>query len=109
MSDSDSDSTTEPPQKKPRGPIRRLWVVIDLETTGFSKSQHEIIEIAGVILDDSGETIDDSAFSSFVKPNLPIPYAITQLTGIQNKDVANEPPFSMVGYNFFVFIFETNA
>ncbi len=55
------------------------FVVFDLETTGLNAESNEIIEIGAVKV--SGGKITER-FSEFVKPSVPIPPKITELTGI---------------------------
>ena len=50
-----------------------LCVVFDLETTGRSRRNSEIIEIAAVVLDKNGIPIKDGNFVSYVRPKKPIP------------------------------------
>ena len=60
------------------------FVVFDIETTGFSPVKNKIIEI-GAVKVVKGEVTDH--FSVFVNPKVPIPYEITQLTGINDEMV----------------------
>lgn len=69
-----------PPQAEP-------VVVLDLETTGLSSEQNEIIELALVRVE-GGER---KVFSSLVNPGVPIPPFISRLTGIRNQDVSSAP------------------
>jgi len=62
-------------------------VVLDLETTGLSPRDNEIIEIA-LLRIDGGEL---TRFSTMVNPGGPIPPFITRLTGINDADVAAAP------------------
>ncbi|CAM3972729.1 ATP-dependent DNA helicase DinG [Paenibacillus alkaliterrae] len=69
------------------------FAVLDLETTGHS-SEDDILQIGLVIVSDELEIID--TFCSFVRPNIPIPAFITQLTGIGESDVADAPGLNEV-------------
>ncbi|WP_457631905.1 3'-5' exonuclease [Oceanithermus desulfurans] len=62
-------------------------VVLDLETTGLSPSENEIIEIALMRV----ETGRVERFVRLVNPGSPIPPFITRLTGISSADVADAP------------------
>ncbi len=64
------------------------FVVFDIETTGFSPEECNIIEIGAVKIE-KGKIID--RFSTFVNPAQPIPYRIEKLTGINDETVADAP------------------
>ena len=64
------------------------FVVFDIETTGFSPTVNNIIEIGAVKISE-GKIID--RFSTFVNPKEPIPYRIEKLTGINDSMVADAP------------------
>jgi DNA polymerase III alpha subunit (gram-positive type) len=83
-----------------------IYVVFDLETTGFSKERNYIIEIAAQILDHHGQTMEDATFSSLVKPPVRIPSFITTITGIDDYDVQSFPSFKEVGTDFVKYIIE---
>lgn len=70
-------------------PFRDL-VVFDLETTGLSSTNDEIIQIAAVRMVE-GRIVEDDTFFSYVKPEKPIPSFITSYTGVTEKDVAKAP------------------
>ncbi|MBR6700977.1 MAG: PolC-type DNA polymerase III [Firmicutes bacterium] len=76
------------------------FVVFDLETTGFSPTANEIIEIGAVRV--KGRKILDE-FHSFVKPSEEIPENITELTDITNEMVADADPVSAVLPRFIEF------
>jgi ATP-dependent DNA helicase DinG len=64
------------------------YAVLDLETTGHS-AEDDIIQVGIVIVSEEMAIVD--TFSSFVKPSVPIPPFITQLTGIEEETVADAP------------------
>ncbi|MCC8140965.1 MAG: PolC-type DNA polymerase III [Lachnospiraceae bacterium] len=64
------------------------FVVFDLETTGLSPDKNKVIEIGAVRIE-NGEIID--RFSSFVNPKEPIPFEISELTGIHDEMILNAP------------------
>lgn len=77
------------------------YVVYDLETTGLSSNFNEIIEIAAVKIRNF-QIIDE--YATFVKPKVPIPGYITEITNISNDDVRNAPAISEVINGFYDFI-----
>ena len=79
------------------------YVVFDLETTGFSAIKDKIIEIGAVKVE--GGKITDR-FSTFVNPGVPIPFRITQLTGITDQMVMEAPGIETVLPQFLEFIGE---
>lgn len=64
------------------------YVVFDLETTGFSPDVNQIIEI-GAVKVQNGKITD--RFSTFVNPQVPIPFRIEQLTSINDDMVLDAP------------------
>jgi DNA polymerase III epsilon subunit-like protein len=80
-----------------------LYVVFDLETTGRSRQQHEIIELAAQILDPNGIPLEEAIFSELVNPSWPIPPFITELPTITNDIVSTAQSFPEVAGNFFEF------
>jgi len=67
-------------------------LVLDLETTGLSPGDNEIIEIA-LLRADGGRL---TRLSRFVDPGQPIPPFITRLTGITDADVRGAPDVESV-------------
>ena len=76
------------------------FVVFDLETTGFSQKSDRIIEIGAVKLI-SGKITDK--YSTFINPEVPIPYEIEQLTGINDDMVLRAPKIEEVLPEFLAF------
>lgn len=60
-------------------------IFYDLETTGLSSTTESILEIAAVVVDEQFNAID--TFQSFINPGKPIPWKITQITGITDSMV----------------------
>lgn len=60
------------------------FVVFDIETTGFSPVNNRIIEI-GAVKVSGGEIVE--RYSTFVNPQVPIPFEIEKLTGINDQTV----------------------
>ena len=75
-------------RRAPRINFPEDYVVLDLETTGLSPANDEIIDIAAVRYI-SGAKV--SEFSTLVKPSVPIPQEITDITGITDDMVADAP------------------
>ncbi len=77
------------------------FVVVDIETTGLSKSYHKITEIAG-IKTKNGHVIGE--FQTLVDPEVRISQFITNLTGIDNAMVRGEPTIDEVIGDFAKFL-----
>ena len=75
-------------RRAPRINFPEDYVVLDLETTGLSPASDEIIDIAAIRYI-SGAKV--SEFSTLVKPSIPIPQEITDITGITDDMVADAP------------------
>src|SRR5262245_32337850 len=73
------------------GQPTRNGILLDVETTGLSTTQDEIIDLAMVkftyLPDDRIASITD-VFSSFNEPSITIPEEITELTGITDQMVS---------------------
>lgn len=87
---------TNPGEQK----LEDVTVVFDIETTGFSKNKDRIIEIGAVKVMD-GKIVD--RFSSFINPEVPIPYEIEQLTSINDNMVIDAPKIQEVLPKFLEF------
>ena len=76
------------------------FVVFDLETTGFSPSKNQIIEIGAVKVENGSIT---ERFSTFVNPKVPIPFEIEQLTSINDDMVLDAPTIDEILPKFMEF------
>lgn len=68
--------------------LDNTYVVFDLETTGLHSDRDRIIEIGAVKVRE-GKIVE--RFSTFVNPQIPIPYRIEELTSINDSMVVNAP------------------
>ena len=65
-----------------------IFVAIDVETTGLSPINNELIEVSAIKYEGT-KKID--TFSTLIKPKVSIPYYITNITGITNEMVQSSP------------------
>lgn len=80
--------------------LDQTYVVFDIETTGFGPVKDRIIEIGGVKIK-NGEIID--TYSTFINPNIPIPFEIEKLTGIRDDMVIDYPMIDSILPKFLEF------
>lgn len=80
--------------------MEEAFVVFDIETTGFSPVSNRIIEI-GAVRVEKGSIVD--RFSVFVNPQVPIPFKIEQLTGINDGMVVDAETIEEVLPKFLEF------
>jgi DNA polymerase-3 subunit alpha (Gram-positive type) len=76
------------------------FTVFDIETTGLSNINDEIIEIGAVKIKE-GKIID--TFETFVNPKIPISSFITKLTGIDESMVKDAPSIEEILPKFLEF------
>ena len=77
------------------------YVVFDIETTGFSPVTNRIIEI-GAVKVEHGEITE--RFSTFVNPQVPIPFHIEKLTSINDSMVMDADTIEVVLPQFLKFV-----
>lgn len=82
-------------------PSERIYVALDLETTGLDPARDAIIEIGAVRF--QGDRVLER-FATFVNPQRSIPLRITQITGIRNADVAGAPSLDKVAPELLAFV-----
>ncbi|MDO5424712.1 MAG: PolC-type DNA polymerase III [Eubacteriales bacterium] len=80
--------------------LEGTFVVFDLETTGFSPIHNRIIEIGAVKVENGKIT---EKFSTFVNPEVPIPYKIEELTSINDNMVLDAPVIENILPEFLKF------
>ncbi|SNY60061.1 DNA polymerase-3 subunit epsilon [Arsukibacterium tuosuense] len=71
----------------------RVYVVLDVETTGGKAGSDRVIEI-GAVKVQAGEVLD--TFSTLINPQRYIPSFITRLTGINSAMVSDAPSFAEI-------------
>src|ERR1700722_7862058 len=69
------------------------FTVVDIETTGWAPDEAGITEI-GAVRVHGGAVVAE--YGSLVNPGLPVPPAITELTGISDQMLASAPPVGAV-------------
>lgn len=70
------------------------FVVLDLETSGSSAQSGSAITEIGAVKVCGGVVI--ATFETFINPGRPIPYFITELTGITDQMLANAPSIGTI-------------
>lgn len=68
-----------------------MFIYFDLETTGFSFTNDEIIEIYLIKEDKFGNIVD--TFHSYFYPGILLPFRITEITKITDKMLENKKEF----------------
>lgn len=77
------------------------YAVVDLETTGQSKSKDHIIQIA-IVMMENGEITE--TYSTFVNPQMEIPGFIQELTNISEDEVRDAPTFPEIAERVYELI-----
>ncbi|MEE9127106.1 MAG: exonuclease domain-containing protein, partial [Planctomycetota bacterium] len=83
-------------------PLTRIeFVVVDVETTGTHAGAARLTEVGAVRVRD-GRCLD--TFARLVDPGLPVPSAITRLTGITAAMLQGAPPFARIAVDWLDFL-----
>lgn len=77
------------------------FISIDLETTGLLLKEDRIIEIAAVRYRNGKEK---EKFHSYLNPERALPERITELTGIHQCELENQPKFSEISESLLEFL-----
>ncbi len=85
----------------PPSPADDVWVALDLETTGLSPQDDEIIEIGAVKF--QGDDLLDS-YQTFVNPGRRLNDFVRRYTGISQAQVNAAPRFSGVAADLLAFV-----
>lgn len=81
--------------------LNRPLAFLDLETTGINRETDRIIEIAILKLHPNGTK---EVKTRRINPCMPIPAEVTELTGITDDDVKDEPVFRQLANGLYDFI-----
>ena len=82
-------------------PLQR-FIVFDLETTGLSPKNGDLVIEIGAVAIENGRLTDE--FQSLIKIDKPIPWRARRVHGISNKMLADQPPASRIFPEFHSFI-----
>lgn len=80
---------------------KEVFVAVDVETTGLSPVNNELIEVSAIKY--LGMQKLDT-FTTLIKPKQAIPYYITNITGITNEMVRNAPSVDSIMPSLALFI-----
>ncbi|HEY0964937.1 MAG TPA: exonuclease domain-containing protein [Candidatus Saccharimonadales bacterium] len=76
-------------------------VFVDIETNGGNGPRGRVIEVAAIKVA-GGEIVD--TFTSLINPGSDVPYWITKLTGITNRDLVDAPYFEDIATQLYDFM-----
>ena len=85
--------------------MARIYVALDIETTGLDIESDRITEVGAVRFDDEGTEFE--VFQSLVNPGRTIPAFVEQLTGVTNDAVRGAPRLEEIGATLSDFIGDT--
>lgn len=81
--------------------LHKPLAFFDLETTGITVGLDRIVEISILRLQPDGSR---QVYTRRINPEIPIPFFASQVHGIFDKDVANEPTFRQLAPEIAAFI-----
>lgn len=81
--------------------LMRPLCFIDLEATGLDRENDRIVEISILKMDEEGEV---TVKTRRINPEMPIPAQATEIHGITDQDVTNEPTFKRLAKGLHDFI-----
>jgi len=81
--------------------LERPLAIFDLETTGINITSDRIVEIAIIKVHPDGK---EENYCQRVNPQMPIPKLVSEIHGIYDQDVLNEPTFGQIAQQVVEFI-----
>ena len=94
------DDSVTPVTGESHMPLSGTFIIFDTETTGLRTGKDRLTEIGAVRIVDGAEK---ERFQTFVNPERSIPQKIVELTGIDDRMVANAPKEGEAVRRFFEF------
>jgi DNA polymerase-3 subunit epsilon len=85
--------------------LDRPLAIFDLETTGINITSDRIVEIAIIKVHPNGS---EERYCQRVNPQMPIPKNISEIHGIYEEDILNEPTFAEIAETVVAFIGESD-
>ncbi|HLC44606.1 MAG TPA: exonuclease domain-containing protein [Patescibacteria group bacterium] len=86
----------------------KIYCSLDLEGTGLDPSKDAMIEVGAILFHfgSNGEVVYGKEFSQLIKPSIPVPQFIQNLTGIAESDLKDKPAWEEVRETFKNFVGE---
>jgi DNA polymerase-3 subunit epsilon len=85
--------------------LEKPLAIFDLETTGINITSDRIVEIAIIKVHPDGT---EERYCQRVNPQMPIPKNISEIHGIYEEDILNEPTFAEIAETVVAFIGESD-
>jgi DNA polymerase-3 subunit epsilon len=85
--------------------LEKSLAIFDLETTGINITSDRIVEIAIIKAHPDGT---EERYCQRVNPQMPIPKNISEIHGIYEEDILNEPTFAEIADTVVAFIGESD-
>jgi DNA polymerase-3 subunit epsilon len=85
--------------------LEKPLAIFDLETTGINITSDRIVEIAIIKVHPDGT---EERYCQRVNPQMPIPKNISEIHGIYEEDILNEPTFAEIAETVVIFIGESD-
>ncbi|MEY3424645.1 MAG: hypothetical protein RL679_3 [Bacteroidota bacterium] len=85
--------------------LEKPLAIFDLETTGINITSDRIVEIAIIKVHPDGT---EERYCQRVNPQMPIPKNISEIHGIYEEDILNEPTFAEIADTVVAFIGESD-
>lgn len=79
-------------------------LIFDIETTGLDIVNDRIVQIAIIIIENGKET----TYKELINPTIPISFEASQIHGIEDVDVINEPTFENISNELYSIFKDAN-